>query len=88
MNQQQQQSHRLRMLNRSQWGLKLILLPKLIFSLDSAIAKREKKMLNCVEASLHIQCITMYQHGETIKYINILPGNKEHRQSELKEISC
>ena len=31
-----------------------------------------------MEASLLIQCITMYQHVETIKYINILPGNKEN----------
>ena len=39
----QQQKRRLRILSRSHWRLKLILLP-IIFKLDSVVVKREKNV--------------------------------------------
>ena len=62
----------LSMFIRSHWGLSLFYCQ--MFALDSAVVKLEKML------SSHGGFITypMYHHGETIKYINILPGHKEN----------
>ena len=62
---QQQQSHSLRTLSRSYWGLKLILLGK-SSPLDYVVVKTKKIMLSSRGGFLIYQ---MYLRGETIKLL-------------------
>ena len=70
---QQQQKHRLRIRSRSHWGLELILLPNI--RPRFCCCQTRKKMLSSRGGFL---TYSIYHHGQTIKYINILSGNKEN----------
>ena len=69
---QQQQNRRLKMLSRSHWGPKLILLPHV--RPRFCCCQTRNKMLSSRGGFL---TYPMYHHGKTIKYINTLPGKKE-----------
>ena len=58
-----------RILSRRHWGLKLILLPKIL------LLSNERKMLSSRGGFF---TSPMYYHRQTIKYINIPSGNKEN----------